>query len=76
MNKQWKLGEVTDKVWAGDLVSKYEYITNINSKNMLFYDKTFRCFRSVFREKYNGESILNGWNCASTISKLLKTLNS
>lgn len=65
---KFKKEQVTDKVWAGDLVSKCEYIDDLGQGRMLFYDKTFKCFRCVYWE-YDESSkkfILNGWVCGNS----------
>jgi len=69
---QFKLGDRTKDVWAGDLVSECEYIADLGYGTMLFYDIKFKCFRKVFWHRLeDGKFILNGWNCANCPSELL-----
>lgn len=67
----FKLGDKTNRVWHGDLVTECEYICNLGQGRMLFYDTKSKCFRRVFIEETNGVFILNGWDCANTPSELL-----
>ncbi len=69
---KFKKGDITDKVWAGDFVAKCEFIDYLPLGLMLFYDKTFKCFRRVYWEYYDKKFILNGWDCASSPSKFKK----
>ena len=70
--RKFKLGDVTDKVWVGDIVTKCEFLSFLDDGRMLFYDITFKCFRLVFWEQLDGsEFILNGWQCANKPSKLI-----
>ena len=72
MKTNFKLGERTSDVWAGDIVTICEYIANIGQGRMLFWDINNKCFRRVFIELYSdGTPILNGWDCATCPSKLL-----
>lgn len=68
---KFKMGDITDKVWAGDLIHKCEFICYLESEKMLFYDINSRCFRLVFWEFDKEIPILNGWKCAGTISELI-----
>ncbi len=68
---KFKLGEKTNKVWAGDFVSECEFLADLGEGRMLFYDTTAKCFRRVFIEFDEGQPYMNGWNCANKPSKLL-----
>jgi hypothetical protein len=68
---QFKLGEVTDKIYCGDLASQCEYLADLGEGRMLFYDITSKCFRRVFPQWENNKYILNGWACAPKPSQLL-----
>ncbi len=65
------IGEMTDKVWAGDIVTKCEYLGPLGGGRMLFRDHTFNCYRAAFWERHSGEFILNGWKCVTTTGVLL-----
>jgi len=67
----FRLGDKTKDVWAGDIVTECEYLGELGQGRMLFYDTRFKCFRRVFIEMCDGEPILNGWDAASKPSKLL-----
>lgn len=68
---KFKMGDITDKVWAGDLIHKCEFICYLEFGKMLFYDINSKCFRLVFWEFDRIEPTLNGWKCANTISELI-----
>ena len=69
---KYKLGHRTNRIWAGDIVSECEFVTDISEGRMIFYDIKFKCFRIVFYELNNeNDFILNGWKCANTISELI-----
>ena len=69
---KFKIGDKTKDIWAGDLVSECEYLGNLKKGRMLFYDVTFKCFRSTFIEiDEDGKPYLDGWKCADRPSKLL-----
>jgi hypothetical protein len=70
-NFEFKVGDKTKDVWAGDFVATCEYLCNLGQGRMLFYDVECKCFRRVFVEVVDGNPCLNGWDCASTPSKLL-----
>ena len=66
----FKFGQITQEIWMGDLVSECEYLGELGEGRMLFYDKSYKCFRCVYWEKNeNGEFVLNGWKCADAPSK-------
>lgn len=71
---KFEVGEITEDVWSGDIVSKCEFLANLGQGQMLFYDTTAKCFRKVFIavDEDSGEPYMDGWNCASKPSKLLK----
>jgi len=69
-NFNFKLGDKTTDVWAGDIVTECEYLADLGQGRMLFYDIKFKCFRRVFREPH-GKAILNGWDVADRPSKFL-----
>jgi len=66
-----KLGDRTKEIWVGDIVVECEYIADLGQGRMLFYDITTKCFRRVYFELYEGNAILNGWDCAKTVQELL-----
>ena len=66
-NDTFKHGDITEDVWAGDLVTKCEFIDDLGLGLMLFRDTTFGGYRAVYRET-NG--VLNGWTCHSTLKGL------
>jgi hypothetical protein len=68
---KFEIGEKTQSVWCGDIVTTCEYLGDLGQGRMLFWDVTFRCFRRVFIEMDGKTPILNGWDCASRPSKLL-----
>lgn len=68
---KFKVGEVTEDIWSGDIVSKCEFLADLGEGHMLFYDTTFKCFRKTFIAVDDGEPYLNGWNCDSKPSKLV-----
>lgn len=70
-NFKFKLGDKTQEVWAGDIVTTCEYLADIGQGRMLFYDTKFKCFRRAFIEVVDGEPCLNGWDCANKPSELL-----
>lgn len=71
-NFKFKLGDKTEDVWAGDIVTKCEYLADLGQGRMLFYDTRFKCFRRVFIVvDKDGEPYLNGWDCAGKPSDLL-----
>ncbi len=74
--KRFKLGERTDEVWAGDLVTDCEFIADVGQGRMVFYDRGYRCFRLAFWET-DGEGWvrLNGWACNPSLSGLFEQQN-
>lgn len=70
---KFKLGDKTDKVGSGDLVTTCVFMAQLDYGKMLFYDLTFKCFRLVYwEEQEDGKCILNGWRSADDPSLLLK----
>lgn len=69
----FEVGEITEDVWAGDFVSKCEFLADLGQGQMLFYDTTFKCFRKVFIavDDEDNEPYMNGWACAGRPSKLV-----
>ena len=69
---KFKIGESTEDVWCGDLVTKCEFLSDLGFGHMLFYDTRSKLFRRVYIEvNDDGEPYMNGWDCASRPSKLL-----
>ena len=70
---KFEVGESTEDIWCGDIVTKCEFLANVGNGQMLFYDVMDKSFRKVFIEvdDHNGKPYMNGWNCASRPSKLL-----
>lgn len=60
--KKFKPGDVTDKLWIGDIVIKAVFIGYLQHGKMLFFDKTNRCFRIGFWEVDGEGMLLNGWD--------------
>lgn len=70
-NFKFKVGEETTDIWCGDIVTKCEFLCNLDNGLRLFYDIKDKCFRKVFIEVADdGTPYMNGWNCASRPSKL------
>lgn len=71
--RHFKPGDVTKDVWCGDLVTECEFIRYLAQGSMLFYDRTFKCFRRAFWDTSlpDGEPILNGWDCDTSSSRYL-----
>ncbi len=69
--KRFKLGDVTDKVWAGDLIIYCEFISYLNDGSMIFYDTTSKCFRRAYLARNGAELILDGWQCSQNLSGLI-----
>ena len=68
----FKLGEKTRNVWAGDLVVTCEYLGELSQGRKLFWDIENKCFRRVFNEIDDDDGpCLNGWDCADRPSKLI-----
>lgn len=67
----FQLGDMTDRVWCGDIVTRCEFLRHLGDGRMLFRDHTFNCYRAAFWERLNGEFVLNGWTCAATVKDLL-----
>lgn len=63
------LGDMTDKVWSGDIVTKCEYLGESDGR-LLFRDHTFGCYRRAYWQRLNGSWVLNGWTCAETVGGL------
>jgi hypothetical protein len=75
MKNRFKLGDKSDVVWAGELVHECEFITYLPKGQMIWYDLQDQCFRKVYCELVDIKSLkasLNGWECANSISELLK----
>jgi hypothetical protein len=71
-NFNFKLGDKTRDVWAGDIVTTCEYLGSLGQGRLLFYDTTCKCFRRVYIAVSNlGEPYLNGWDSVDEPSKLL-----
>lgn len=73
-NKKFKftVGEKTTNIWCGDVVTECEFLADLESGQMLFYDVKSKCFRKVFIDvSPEGEPYMNGWNCESKPSKLI-----
>lgn len=69
---KFKIGERTTDVWCGELVTTCEFLTNLGSGQMLFYDITNKCFRKVDIEfDDDGVLFMNGWDCSQIPSKLI-----
>ena len=69
---KFKVGETTKNIWSGDIVTECEFVADLGRGQMLFYDKTFKCFRKTFVEvDDDGKPYLNGWDCADRPSKLV-----
>ena len=69
---KFKVGEATENIWCGDIVTKCEFLADLGSGQMLFYDVNDKSFRKVFIEvDDDGKPYMNVWNCASKPSKLL-----
>lgn len=66
-----KIGDKTKEIWSGDIVTECEFLGHIDGGKMLFYDVDFKCFRAVYFEIYEGNTILNGWTCAKKPSELI-----
>lgn len=45
---EFKIGEKTKEIWAGDLVTECEFLAKLGNGQMLFYDIEYKCFRRVF----------------------------
>jgi len=74
----FQLGEQTRDVSCGDMVTTCEFIGYIpvdryTPHKLLFYDLVFKCFRLCeWKKSLAGKTYLDGWNCANSISELLK----
>lgn len=66
----FKLGDVIENVWCGEIFTVCEFICYMEYGNMLVYDVNHKCFRKVYIQ-YNEGFILNGWQCANTPRELL-----
>jgi hypothetical protein len=47
---KFEVGEQTKDIWCGDIVTTCEFLTNLGSGCMLFYDIKDKSFRKVFIE--------------------------
>lgn len=65
----FKVGQFTDKVWCGDIVTKCEFLCETEGR-LLFRDHTFDCYRSAFWQRLSGGWVLNGWDCAGSVGGL------
>lgn len=74
---KFKKGQITDKVWSGDIVTSCEYLDDLGQGRMLFFDKTFKCFRCVYWEYdvNDNKFYLNGWVCAGSPSSFKRLKN-
>lgn len=70
---KFEVGESTEDIWCGDIVTRCEFLADLGQGQMLFYDVKDKCFRKVFIDvTEDGEPYMNGWNCAGKPSKLIK----
>ncbi len=61
--KNFKIGEITDKVWCGDFVTECLFLQKFRDGSMHFYDLTCKCYRrATWDINHDNEIILNGWN--------------
>jgi len=73
--KRYNPGDIEDRVWAGDLVIKCEFIQYLPFGIMVFREITRgSCLRAVYYEINDGEIVLNGWNAYTTLNLLKKDL--
>ena len=74
--KHYKPGDIENGVWAGDLVSKCEFLQYLPFGIMVFREiKPSPCVRAVYYEvDDDGEVVLNGWNAYETINDLMKAV--
>lgn len=74
----FKPGDITEDVWSGDIVTKCEFIRYLDHGMMLFYNGTTKCFVRAFWEAVDDDeeviTLLNGWDCSSTVSEYIKKL--
>ena len=70
--RRYEPGDEEDNVWAGDLVSRCEFIQYLPLGIMVFREiEPLPCVRAVFYEvAVGGEVILNGWKAYATIKEL------
>lgn len=70
---KFEVGDLTEDIWCGDIVTKCEFLANLDHGQMLFYDVKYKSFRKVFIEvdEDTGKPYMNGWDCADRPSKLL-----
>jgi len=73
--KHYEPGDIENRVWAGDLVMKCEFIQYLPFGIMVFREMTHdSCLRAVYYEIDDGEVILNGWNAYGSLKSLKKDL--
>jgi len=73
--KRYKYGDIEDRVWAGDLAMKCEFIHYLPFGIMVFREiSPSPCVRAVYYEIADGEVLLNGWNAYPTLNLLKKDL--
>lgn len=68
-------GDITDKVWSGDLVTKCEFITDLTEGRMLFFDRDKKCFRLCYWEFRGNSFSLNGWKSYPTSAELINGIS-
>ena len=71
--KRYKFGDEENHIWAGDLVSRCEFIQYLPFGIMVFREiSPSPCVRAVFYESVDkdGGWVLNGWNAYNTIKEL------
>jgi hypothetical protein len=71
MTKHYSPGDIEDNVWAGDLVSKCEFIQYLPFGIMVFREITpFPCLRAVYYAAHGNDLVLNGWDAYDTLNEL------
>lgn len=69
--KKFKIGDITEEIWCGDIVTKCEFIKKLGLGLMLFKECDSGTYRLVYRER---DGSLNGWNAFSSLKQIKNSL--